>query len=61
MRRWMHDLFFTTRIPLMWELWLLVAIKLIGLYILWYLFFSAPLGPSLTQESVAAHLVEPSS
>lgn len=58
MANWLHDFFYTTRFPLAWELWLLVAIKLAGLYILWSLFFSAPIGPSLTQESVAAHLVE---
>ncbi|MFI4957407.1 MAG: cytochrome oxidase putative small subunit CydP [Gammaproteobacteria bacterium] len=59
LRQWMHDFFFTTRIPLVWELWLLVILKLIGLYILWFLFFSAPIGPSLTEATVAAHLVEP--
>jgi hypothetical protein len=56
-RQWVHDFFFTTRLPLMWELWLLIAIKLAGLMLIHHFFFSNPIGPSLNGIAVAAHLI----
>lgn len=55
LRQWMHDLFFTTRIPLVWELWALIIIKLLGFTLIWYFFFSDPIGPQLTDQTVVEH------
>lgn len=58
MRTFLNDFFFTTRIPLFWELTILILIKCAALYFIWWMSFSNPQGKTLTAERVSQHLIQ---
>jgi len=50
---------FFTKNPYRKEISLVIAAKLIGLFLLWWLCFSHPMDKQLTSQQVAQHLLAP--